>query len=223
MCETTGCWPSLHACMCKCICAESRIQNPESNARRRIQNPESRIQNPESRIQNPESNVRRPRCDVEHLHSAFCILHSAFLLQNPEFCAHACANAYAQNPESRIQNPTSGAESRIQNPESRIQNPTSSARDDVEHIESAFCILHSAFLLQNPVFMPGRPTSSIHAFWGILDAGAESSIHAGPSNIQYPRLWVDSGRWGRIQNPEKQFLYPLTQPLLTLMTNGFVR
>ena len=67
---------------------------------------------------------------------------------------------------------------------------------------------------QNPESAPGRPTSSIHAFGWILDAGAESSIRAGPSNIQYPRLWGDSGCWGKIQNPEKQFLYPLPQPLL---------
>ena len=51
---------------------------------------------------------------------------------------------------------------------------------------------------------------------GILDfgyCGAESRIRAGPSNIQYPRLWGDSGRWGRIQYPRRAVQHPVSTPL----------
>jgi hypothetical protein len=73
---------------------------------------------------------------------------------------------------------------------------------------------------QNPESAPGRPTSSIHTFWGILDAGAESSIHAGPSNIQYPHLLGDSGRWGRIQNPCRAVQHPVSTPFGGFWTLG---
>ena len=138
-----------------------------------------------------------------------------------------------QNPRRVVQHPVSTPFGgfwmlrRIQNPSRAVQHPKSTRF-------GGFWMLR-----QNPESAPGRPEYSFHAFCGILDAAAESSIRAGPSNIQFPHVLRDSGCCGRIQhprrriqnpwfvniqqfpaffkiqNPGRQFLHPPLQPPLT--------
>ena len=54
--------------------------------------------------------------------------------------------------------------------------------------------------------------SNIHTFCGILYAPARSRMHAGPSNIQFPRLLEDSVCSGKIQNARRTVQHTVSTP-----------